>query len=149
MKRYRLLLAVFLILLIGGCNDAPAGTVVVEGAWGRPSPQGAPTTAFYMTIENSSSQDDVLLEVRINNCETVEIHRTSIDEGGVMRMAPVAGGQIVVAAGESVILAPGDLHLMCIGLAQPFTGGQQVPLTAVFADSGDIAVTAEIRQEAP
>ncbi len=145
MKPCRLLLAVFPILLAGGCDGGSAGNVTVESAWARPSPQGAPTTAFYMTIGNNTGQEDALQEVRIDNCEAVEIHRTSMDEGGVMRMAPVPGGQIVVPAGERVTLEPGGLHLMCIGLAQPFTEGQEVPLTAVFAVSGDISATAEIR----
>jgi copper(I)-binding protein len=66
-----------------------------------------------------------------------------------MRMSPVEGGQISLPAGETVSLQPGGLHVMCIGLTEPFTVGETIPLTLVFAGTEEMRVEAEIRAEAP
>lgn len=141
--------ATFLLLLLSGCRASEPGVLFVQGVWARPSPEGAQTAAFYMTLVNESEDHDVLQTVSIDACETVELHRSSMDEDGVMRMAPVPGGQIVVPPDKSVVLQPGGLHVMCIGLTQPLLEGQDVPLTLDFEVAGPIAVLAQIRQEAP
>lgn len=147
MRRACWALVALVILLAVGCNRIEAGRLFVEAAWARPSPQGAPASAFYMTIVNQTAQPDVLQEVRIENCEAVEIHRTTMDEEGVMRMAPVPEGRLSIPAGENVVLAPGGLHVMCIGLEEPLVVGQRLPLTLHFELAGAVPVTAEIRDE--
>jgi len=39
-----------------------------------------------------------------------------------------------------VTLAPGGLHLMMMGLKEPFKQGEKVPLTLVFEKAGKIDV---------
>lgn len=149
MRRAYWLLVVLLALLVVGCTRVESGRLFVENVWARPSPQGAPTSAFYMTIVNQMVQPDVLHAVTIENCEAVEIHRTTMDEEGVMRMAPVAEGRLSIPPGEEVVLAPGGLHVMCIGLEEPLAAGERLPLTLHFELAGDVSATADIRQEAP
>lgn len=149
MVKRTLWVAVLLLLFLSGCAAEEPGVLFVQSVWGRPSPEGAQTAAFYMTLVNESETQDVLQSVSTDACETVELHRSSIDEDGVMRMAPVPGGQIAVPAGESVVLEPGGLHVMCIGLRHPLEVGQEVPLTLEFEGVGPIAVLAQIVQVAP
>lgn len=66
-----------------------------------------------------------------------------------MRMAPVPGGQIAVAPGETVTLAPGGLHVMCVDVAEPLQEGDRMPLTLVFEEAGDVSVTVDVRGQAP
>lgn len=141
--------SLLLLLLVAGCRVAEQGGLVVESAWGRPSPQGAPAAAFYMTIVNHSGRQDAIQAVHSEACAALELHRSAMDEEGVMRMAPVPGGKIDVASGESVRLEPGGLHIMCVGPPQPFAAGQEVLLTLDFEVAGSIDVAAEIRPEAP
>jgi copper(I)-binding protein len=54
-----------------------------------------------------------------------------------------------VPAGETVVLEPGGLHVMCVGVSQPLSAGQQIPMTVVFEKAGEVAVEAEVRTEAP
>lgn len=149
MRRAYWLPTVLLALLVVGCTRTESGRLFVDNVWARPSPQGAPTSAFYMTIVNQTVQPDVLHTVTIENCEAVEIHRTTMDEEGVMRMAPVPEGRLSIPAGEEVVLAPGGLHVMCIGFEEPLVAGERLPLTLHFELAGDVPVTAEIREEAP
>lgn len=149
MRRVYWLPAILLAILIIGCSRVETGRLFVENVWARPSPQGAPVGAFYMTIVNQTVQPDVLYDVTIPNCEAVEIHRTTMDEEGVMRMAPVAEGRLSIPPGEEVVLAPGGLHVMCIGLEEPLAAGERLPLTLHFELAGDVSASADIRQEAP
>lgn len=149
MSRASYLLTVLLAILFVGCTRVESGRLFVENVWARPSPQGAPTTAFYMTIVNQTVQPDVLHDVSIENCEAVEIHRTTMDEEGVMRMAPVDEGRLSIPPGEEVVLAPGGLHVMCVGLGEPMVAGERLPLTLHFEVAGDVTASADIRQEAP
>ena len=138
-----------LFFLIPTALVACGGGIEVDGLWGRVSPVGAANGAFYMQITNDAGEDDALVAVHSPACRTVELHESQMDEEGVMRMGPVAGGQIELPAGETVALQPGGLHAMCVGLTAPFTEGDRVPLTLVFADAQAMDVEAEIRTDAP
>lgn len=138
-----------LFAVLSACRNAEDNGLRVQSVWGRPSPQGASNAAFYMTVVNDGDVPDVLKSVSAGGCETVELHRSFMDDEGVMRMAPVPDGQIRVPAGERAVLEPGGLHVMCIGLQQPLLMGREVPLTLEFEVAGTIVVGAEIRQDEP
>ena len=149
MKSLRFWLFLLLIGVLSACSAINSSALTVQDAWARPSPQGAPAAAFYMTIVNSSGGEDVLLHASSDACDVIEIHRTSVDEEGVMRMAPVEGGRLVIPAGETALLEPGGLHLMCVGLQQPLIEGQQASLALAFEGAGSIDVAVPVRQDAP
>ena len=79
----------------------------------------------------------------------VELHRTSVNDEGVMQMRPVEGQTLPIRAGQTVALAPNGLHVMCMNVPQPFETGQTIPLTLVFENAGEMTVDAEIREEPP
>ena len=126
---------------------ALAGDVTVEGAYARAVPEGARASAAYMAIENAGSDDDRLIAARTDAARRVELH-THIMENGVARMREVEGG-IPAPAGETVTLEPGGLHVMLMGLTRRLREGENVDLTLVFEQAGEIAVTAPIRPVAP
>ena len=66
----------------------------------------------------------------------VQIHEMKM-EGNVMRMRELEGG-LEIAPGATVTLAPGNLHLMMMGLKEPFAKGAKVPLTLVFEKAGNV-----------
>ena len=151
MKRFWCIVLLVTLLPLVACRGA--GTdgkgMVVEAAWGRPLPSMAQNGAFYMTITNNTGQNDVLRAVRAAACGTVEVHRTTVDEDGVMQMRPVEGQTLPVRPGQTVPFVPVGLHVMCLNVAEPFEPGQEIPLTLVFDNAGEITVNAEIREEAP
>lgn len=136
------------VLLFTGCNTA-AGSMVVDDVWGRVSPAAAPNGAFYMTIENKSGQNDTLTQVQAPVCRSTELHESYEQEEGVMGMRPVPGQGIPIAAGETVQLKAGGLHVMCMGKTAEFNRGDRIPLTLVLENAGEIQVVAEIRDQAP
>lgn len=140
------ILALLSLTLLAACQTSPGPEIVIEEAWGRPSPQVAPAGAFYMTIINRGNQADNLVSAFSPSCVAVELHE-SYDKGeGVMGMRPVEGGAIPVPAQDQVALKMGGLHLMCIDKLDDFQEGARLSVTLSFEVSGEKTVDVEIRQ---
>ena len=62
-------------------------------------------------------------------------------------MRAVDGG-LVIAAGDSVTLAPGGLHIMLMGLTTDLAPGTQHEMILVFEKAGDIELSATVKRPA-
>jgi hypothetical protein len=142
-QKFMLVIAAVAVVAAAGCSSDPQG-VTVEDAWGRPSPAAAANGAFYMTIVGGS-EADTLTSASSEACGTTELHETTMTDGA-MSMQPVAGG-IPVPADGTVTLEPGGLHVMCLDVGDGFVVGDSVSLELTFTVSGEMAVSAEIREE--
>lgn len=141
-------LALCLLVAPPSIADQPAGVqpaistpILVTDAWIRAIP-GADTAAAYMTLRNSSGHSVTVQGVQSAAAAHVMIHETSL-QGGMSRMRPHA--QIVIAAGATVKLEPGGLHVMLQGLAQPLNVGQSVPLVVLLTDGTSVQAEARVR----
>ena len=102
----------------------------LEGAWIRLLPPNVTTTAAYVTI--NATHSDQLLAVTTDIAERVEMHETTMDDG-VMSMRPIRS--IELAENESTLLAPNGKHLMLIGLKRPLVEGENVTLNFELKES--------------
>jgi copper(I)-binding protein len=137
-----------LLLLSSGCGErAPVDPgIEVSGAWVRSvSVEGTSpaNTAAYMRILNRSGAPDRLLEVRSDVAGRTELHRTTIDEDGLATMGPA--GDVEIPAGEAILLEPGGLHVMLMGLQETLGEGEMIRLTLAFEIAGDLIVETEAR----
>lgn len=139
------LLGILLCLLPGVAHaKAPAdNAVVVEQAWVRATPPGTTVTAGFARIVNKGSQSDKLVGASAKFAKATEIHRTS-RKGGTMTMKPA--GPVPVAAGKSVTLEPGSLHIMFMKLKNPIKPNQKVQVTLHFERAGQVTVEAVTKQ---
>ena len=48
-------------MIIVGCSATSGPDISIENAWGRPSPKVATAGAFYMLIQNSGNEKDMLI----------------------------------------------------------------------------------------
>ncbi|MCS6761607.1 MAG: copper chaperone PCu(A)C [Candidatus Devosia symbiotica] len=96
----------------------------------------APVGNGFLTIENTGNQADRLVSVSSPAAEITQVHEMTM-QGDVMNMRQLADG-LEIPAGETVMLAPGGLHLMFIGLKQAFVEGETVPVTLVFERAGTV-----------
>jgi periplasmic copper chaperone A len=119
------------------------GDLLIDSAWARPAPQDG-NGAIYLTIANNGTQAERLTGVQTDVTATAELHR-SMQEGNMMSMAPVSGG-IVIPAGATVELKPGDYHVMLIGLKRDLTAGERLTITLQFEHSGAVTLEAEVRE---
>jgi protein SCO1/2 len=121
-----------------------ASALAIESAWARAAGRTG-TSAVYLVIRNHSSQDDALLGARSDVAETVEVHRSFMDQG-MMRMEPA--GRVVVPARGTLTLEPGGLHIMLIGLRRDLTEGTHLTVTLQFERAGPITVQVPVRAAA-
>ena len=106
----------------------------------RATAPGIKTSAAYLEITNNGVLGDRLIAAQAAVAQRVEIHSLEMD-GGVMRMRAVDGG-LVIAAGDSVTLAPGGLHIMLMGLTTDLPAGSQHEITLVFEKAGQVTLPA-------
>ena len=130
------------LVLMASCVGT--GGLEVTDAWARPSPSVSDAGALYVTISNDGSEDDVLLSTQTDRCGTSQLHNT-VMEDGVMSMVHVES--LVVPSGGALLMEPGGLHVMCMGLTQPLEVGETFDVTLTFAEAGDrnIEVSVEDR----
>ena len=112
----------------------------------RATVAGMSSSAAYLKITNNSVSDDRLIAAKAAIAQRVEIHSMELDQG-VMRMRAVHGG-LVIAAGHSVTLAPGGLHIMLMGLTTDLAPGTQHEMILVFEKAGDIELSATVKRPA-
>lgn len=123
--------------MIAKDKDTP---IIITDAWVRPSQ--VETSAAYMTIENTGSVLDQLLNAQTDVCERVELHRIE-KVHRIFRMRPVEA--IDVPSETATILRPSGMHLMLMKLKHPLKVGEKVILHLNFRKAGTMTIEAEVR----
>ena len=134
------------LVLFAACSKTQRPRLVVEDPWARSSPMATEMGAIYFTLRNTGSEEDALIGVETSACRKAEIHETYQKEGGAMGMRPVEGGRVPVPPGQTVVFAPGGLHIMCIGKQVDFQEGARFSLTLKFEKHDPITVEVEVRK---
>lgn len=169
----RAILAMLCMLALSACGTAETagtastgGTIQVSDPWARPNaapvmsdsmamPTGeamsgmtmdmsGASSAAYLTISNSGDAADRLVKVSSDVAAAVELHNNE-NKDGVMIMTQLQS--VDVPAGGTVEFDPGGMHMMLIGLKRDLKAGESVPITLQFAQAGDVAVQATVRDE--
>lgn len=118
-------------------RDTVVGDMRIGNAWSRPTAEGMSMGVGYLTLTNVGKTADALLSASTPAAGQVEFHETTMVDG-IARMRPRE--QVEVAAGATVKLEPGGLHLMLVGLKAPLAVGSRVPLTLEFRGAGRVTV---------
>jgi len=135
----RLVLLFFLLMggvLLHGC--APRNSeLAINNAWARPGTTGS-NSAVYFTIENPLPNPDTLLKAEGDIAESVELHKSMLDDQGTMMMRPIES--IAVDAKTKVEFKPGALHVMLFNLKRDLNTGDLFTLTFHFQSNPDLTV---------
>jgi len=118
------------------------GDIEITDAFARATLPNAPVAGGYLTITNRGTDDDRLVSATSPAAGKVELHEMSM-QNDVMTMAPLPDG-IAIAAGETVSLSPGGVHIMFMQLAKPFVEGESVPVTLKFEKAGEVTLDLSI-----
>ena len=142
------LFILFALLLATTATANPAvRTISIAHPYGRPTAApGVPGVGF-LTLTNTGKKADRLLAVSSPLAGSVEIHQSKV-ENGVMKMRALTQG-VVLPAGQSVVLSPGDLHLMLFELRAPLVVGDRVPLQLTFERAGQVMATLLVEPREP
>ncbi len=120
--------------------------IVIKDPYARSSGANAISGAAFMGIMNHSDTEDRLIAVRSDIAARVEIHTHIEDSNGVMRMVEVEDGIIIPVDGMAMLQRGGD-HVMFMGLNQPLSQGDDVSVTLIFENAGEIEVTIPVDLE--
>ncbi|MBX5192052.1 DUF1775 domain-containing protein [Rhizobium sp. NZLR3b] len=119
-----------------------AGDLEVSGGFAKAMLPGQPVGGGFFTVKNNGQTDDRLLSVTSPAAGEVQIHEM-VTKDNVMRMRHLKDG-IAIAAGQTVKLEPGNLHLMFQNVKTPFKQGDSVPVTLTFEKAGKIDLVLQV-----
>ena len=119
-----------------------AGTFGVHAPMVRMVPPGQTISAAFMILHNHGMKERTVIAAHSNVADAVELHN-HIVEDGMMKMRRVDA--IVVPGHAEVVLKPGGLHIMLIGLARNLEAGKNVTLELEFADGERLSFQAPVQ----
>ncbi|MCK9539788.1 copper chaperone PCu(A)C [Dokdonella sp.] len=120
-----------LLMLVWVGPAMAAGKLKVTDAWIRAAPPGAQVMAGYATLTNEGDTPLVILAVQSGDFRMAALHE-SLAEGGMAKMRELR--RLVIAAGQTVQLAPGAKHLMLMQPRREVAAGDQVIVTFLLED---------------
>ena len=112
----------------------------VRDAWARATPPGTSVAAVYLTIEGGS-RADTLRAASTSIAMMTQIHAVT-EADGMARMREADG--VPIPARGRVVLAPGGLHVMLMGLERPLAAGDRFDVTLEFAVAGRRVVSVQV-----
>ena len=131
--------------LIASAHGYKVGAIAIGHPYARATVPGQPSGGAYLRLENTGA-DDKLVSIKAQVSQSVELHTSSMD-GDVMRMRQVDA--IDVPANKAVVLAPGGMHIMLVGLKAPLKEGDRFPMTLKFEKAGEVVVDVVVQAVSP
>ena len=124
--------------ILASATGVSASDVLVMDAYARASVTPvAKAGAVYVSITNQGTTADRLLAVSSPVASMAMLHRT-IKDGDIIRMEEA--GPVDLQPKGTLIMEPGGLHVMLMGLKTPLRQGEVVELTLVFEAAGPVTV---------
>ena len=134
-------LAIAGTVLVARAHSYKVGAIDIGHPYARATAPGQPHGGAYLRIENHGG-DDKLVSVHAAVSQSVQLHEMKM-EGDVMRMREV--DMVPVPAGKAVMLQPGGMHIMLIGLKAPLKVGDSFPMTLKFEKAGEVKVDVKVQ----
>ncbi|MBE9535696.1 MAG: copper chaperone PCu(A)C [Proteobacteria bacterium] len=145
MKRFIGFVGVFMfwVFVLLPVANAAESSLQLHDSWVREAPPSAKVLAAFLSIKNNGKKDRVLLSVEADGFEKVEMHKTEV-HGKMTHM--VLQKELLIPAGEAVLLEPGGYHLMLMKPARSFRAGDKISLRFKFKDGELVAQKAVVRK---
>ncbi|AOX63348.1 MULTISPECIES: copper chaperone PCu(A)C [Stenotrophomonas] len=144
----------FVCVLLGVCAFAASAVamaaepacVSLRDGWLRLPPGAMPMAAGYGQIRNDCRAPVVVVAAGSKAFGDVSLHETTLVDG-VSRMRAVE--RLPIAAGATVELKPGGLHLMLMQPEVALKAGAQLPLRLSLEDGRKVDGTLQVRSALP
>lgn len=98
--------------------------------------------AVRFVIDNGTDVDDALIGATSPVAAGAMVHKSDVDADGRSTMDAVPN--LPIPAQASVSFDPGGLHVMLTGITEDLTEGDTIPLTLLFEEAGEVAVTVDV-----
>jgi copper(I)-binding protein len=133
-----------LLLLV--ITSVAQGELLVTEASVRLLPPSLPNTSAYFKVENTGNEDRVLVGASSPIADVAELHN-HIMLNDMMRMEKQ--DTIKIGPGQTVVFAPGGLHMMIFSLKKPLQNGQNVRLALHTKDGEKHSFSAKVGEPTP
>ena len=134
----------FFVAVISAPSMAADQHIAIGPVELRATVQGMSSTGGYVTIANHGTQDVTLIGVSADFAKKSELHTMNMVDG-VMKMRRLDAG-ITVPAGGQAVLAPGQNHLMFMGLSGALLAGTMHKVTLFFDNGHEAVVMAHVKR---
>lgn len=122
---------------------ADDGDIAIKNAWIREAPPNSRIMAGYFDIINNSDNEYILLSAESEAFEYIEFHLSQIKDGvSTMRRQ----GKLVIPAGATFTLRPGEYHLMLVNNSVPVRAGKQISIQLIFANAKTYIFSAVVKR---
>jgi periplasmic copper chaperone A len=129
-------LALALAGMAAFAHEFKLGDITIGHPYSRTTAPGQSTGGAYLRLENRGAADK-LVSASAPVAQGIEMHEMRMS-GDMMQMREV--GAIDLPSNKPVVLHPGGLHLMLVGLKAPLKKGDKFPLTLRFQNAGEVTV---------
>jgi copper(I)-binding protein len=131
-------LALFIaVASTGQTHHYKLGSLEIDNPWSRATVSAAPNGVVYLTIKNTGTTPDKLIDVASPAADQAQVHDMKV-ENDVSQMWLVGGVDLL--PDQTVALAPSGLHIMLLGLKKPLEAAQTFPVTLTFEKAGSITI---------
>ena len=134
----------FMLAIAAACSaqqPARPTTMRVPEAWARVQGDVTGMSAGYFTIQNTGTTPVMIRGVSCTGVRMATVHETRV-ENTMARMAP--RDSLVAPAGQQVVMRPGGIHVMLMGLERPLNAGDKLRCT-LRTSAGDVPVEVTVR----
>ena len=126
-------------------NAKNIALVVMDG-WVRLTPPIAKNGAAYFTLHNKSAKPITVVDVKTSIAKTAAMHKVEIYMS-MVKMVHLE--QLIIAAGEKVVFAPGGKHLMLINLTQKLEANKIVEISFILKNGAVVIAKMPIMKNSP
>jgi copper(I)-binding protein len=121
--------------------SASVGSLKITNAY-VPAPASADVAAGYFDITNTGSTSDNLVRVTSDVATDTSLHTYASSGAGSEQMTPLS--TLAIAAGATVRLTVGAVHVMIMNPTVALKVGVTVKLTLTFTHAGDVTIAAPV-----
>jgi copper(I)-binding protein len=142
MKKLLIFILLFTAQAVTLAVAEQAADLSVTNAYIRTMPPGQTKTAGFLSVTNNGALSCQLTSAKSSLSSRIEFHEHQHSQG-MMRMRPVAA--VVVPPGETVVFAPGALHIMLFNIDDALEAGDITQMQLATDQCGSISFDAEVR----
>ena len=104
---------------------------------------GAKSAAAYLIIRNHDDEEFNLLQVTTTIGRAM-LHETTTTDEGVVKMEHLV--RVNIPEGDELIMQPGGIHIMIMGISKPLLVGEEIPATLKFNNEIEIDIEFTVQE---
>ena len=128
---------------IAWSNDFKKNTIEVSNPYIYKPFVGARSAAGYLIIRNNAHKELNLLQVSTALGRAM-LHKTTTTDDGIVKMEHLM--EVNIPAGDELIMQPGGIHVMIMGISRPLIVGEKIPAKLKFSNGLEMDIEFTVQE---